>query len=492
MIQNLEALVRAGKFKEASEALRDIKFSQVSRQEALAYAGIAIRVGQLVIALKILNPIIRGKNLLKPATAPEEIQYANLLRRLGAIPEAQEILKNLNADNYPEVSLYLAFCHTSQWEYKEAIPHLRHYLKTATAENAGFTAYKGSVAKVNLLAALIHEESFDEARALSSELFEELNPENARLLLGSVHELTAQLEISCKQWDKASYHLNQSAGLLQHAEGSLEALLIEKWQAIADTLKLGKPTESLLAIKERAFSLKQWETVRDCEFYRAKVTKDFNSLVHLYFGTPFLSFKKRILKELHQQFEVPKEYLWEHDSTQKNFGIASESFNLTTAQSETVALPPGQALHRLFIILCQDFYRPVPLVTLYAKLFPGDYFNPVSSPNRVHQIIKRFRQWLAKNKLGFEVQELSGSFKLSIAPGSAVKIPREPLPLESKDLEIRRLQELITENEFTAREAAAALSASRSETQRVLKWAVEAQVISIEGATKNLRYKKAG
>jgi hypothetical protein len=168
-------------------------------------------------------------------------------------------------------------------------------------------------------------------------------------------------------------------------------------------------------------------------------------------------------------------------------------FNPVTAQLEngSAPMPPGQVLHRLFIILCQDFYRPIPLISLYAKLFPGDYFNPNTSPNRTHQVIKRLRQWILKNKLDLAIEEVSGAFRLRLTSNLAIRIPRQPLPLVSIELEVLRFKTLVPNEEFTAREAAAAMLASRSETQRVLQWAVATGEITSHGATNRVRYKKS-
>jgi tetratricopeptide (TPR) repeat protein len=492
MIQKLEALVRAGKFKEASQGLKKVKLSKVNRDDALAYAGIATRIGELNLALKILNPIVRGENLLQPASQNEKVQYGNLLRRLGALPEAVEILKEIDSELHADASLYLAFCYSTQWEYNEAIPHLRAYLKNAQSHRTEHSPYKIFVAKVNLLAALIHEESIDESRSLIAELLQELNQTSTSLLLGNVHELTAQLEIQCENWDAADQHLAQAASLLENAKNSADALYIEKWQAITESLRSGAPTSTLIKVQERALELHHWETVRDCEFYIAKLTDNHRALIHLFCGTPFKSYKSRVLREFKGGLKLPNDYLWCGNFVESIEQKAPDVFNLITAQVEngSSSLPPGQALHRLMVILSQDFYRPTPLVSLYSKLFPGEYFNPETSPNRTHQILKRLRKWLSVHHLSFEIQEIDGAFRLNLESGSAIRTPSQPLPFNSKKLELVRLQTLITANEFTAREAAETLQTSRSEIQRLLNWAIEDRIITVHGSTKTLRYKK--
>lgn len=484
MKQELENLIRTGQLKKAASLLKKVRLSQLSRSEALEFAKLASRVGLPQLSLKLLRPIVRGDQLLSPATDAEKIQYANTLRKLGANPEAIEILKNVDANKNPEALLNLAYCYTVLWHYDLVIPTLRKYLSMIDSKS-----YSASVAKVNLLAALINENHLEEAEEFSSDLREVLKPSESALLLGNVWELSAQLKLKLSDWDAAIECLEKASSLLQHAENSVSALFIEKWMAIAKSLKKGVATDQLIAVSERAQKIRQWETIRDCEYYLAKLSGDEAKLLHLYFGTPFVSYRKRIIETLGGSEKLPETYTWcVNDSPEKIFDLS-----LSVTEDQRHSLPTGQALHRLWIVLSQDFYRPFQLVSLFGKLFPGDYFDPATSPNRTQLVIKRLRAWWQKENLPFAIDAGDGGFRLKLAPGAAIKVPRNPLPLNGIELELKRFSLLIRKTEFTSKEAAKILSMSRSETHRILQEAERKGLIELSGATNKAIYqKKAG
>ena len=118
MTQEIEALVRKGEFVEARRRIRAIHLKKVPRRDALAYANLARRLDLTKLSLKILNPIVRPENRRgsSPATPEERIEYAASLRNLGAVPEAEEILGEIDAGKYPQAEFHLALCLIAGWQ----------------------------------------------------------------------------------------------------------------------------------------------------------------------------------------------------------------------------------------------------------------------------------------------------------------------------------------------------------------------------------------
>ena len=476
MIQDLENLVRSGQFAKVAEFLRSMKLGKIARMEQLAYANIATRIGDLRIALRILNPTIRGQTS-EPPTPEEKIQYANALRKLGAVSEAEEILRSIDARALPEAFLHLAFCLVSRWEYVEAISLLESFLASP-----GVAPYRRSVAQVNLLAALVHEQRHDEVSGVLMELQKVVGPTETPLLHGNVLELRAQLAIQTREWDSAISLLAEAAALMRQADGSVGSLQIDKWRVVAMAEKERRAPIELRTIQKRAIEQGQWEAARDCEYHLAKFAQDEPSLLRLYFGTPYGSYRRKIEKLVR---EVPDTWDW-------SFGPLSEgSFDLARAASldGSLQLKAGHMSHRLLIALSQDFYRPASVISLFSQIFSGDYFNPDTSPNRVHQGLKRLRGWLEENRAPARLEESSGHYRLQIIRGNAIRLSRDPLSTSHQELELTKLRAALAGQEFTAKEAESVLGCSRASTQRLLRWASERGKLKLEGHTNRARYR---
>lgn len=468
MIQDLEKLVRDGQFTKAKLLIKELRISEIPRSQSLAYANIASRLGLLHVALRVLNPVIRGPNAHE-ATAEEKLQYANCLRKLGAVEEAMAIIIEIQSA-HPEALLHLAFCLQSQWRYKEAIP----ILEKAVAEK-GLEPYRQLVAKVNLLAAFVNEKLSDQAVALANELVKALENSPSRLLYANVLELSAQIEIHRGNFSEAFIRLEKAKTLLSEAQGSTSTIFIEKWMAIGHSLQQKKVVPELMTIHQKALEQGHWETVRDCEFYRASLTGDRSTLIKLYFGTPHAEFRERILQT---GLDIPE--TWDYADGLKPKRILD--LRTGVMSSGDFHVEPGQASHRLLIALSQDLYRPLPLLALFSRLFPGEYFNPDSSPNRVHQILKRYR----KIDIGIAVEEADESYRLNLGPEVAIRLPKESFSLGTEELRFLKLRSQVKPGSFTLEDAISALEVSRSSAQRVLKWGTENHklTVSVQGGKK--------
>jgi hypothetical protein len=369
----------------------------------------------------------------------------------------------------------LAFCLQSQWRYKEAIPLLEEVAASTELE-----PYRLTVSKVNLLAAYVSERAIERAAALAGELLSSLENGASRLLHGNVLELSAQIDIYRLSFGEAFAKLEKARALLSEAQGSTSTIFVEKWMAIGRSLEAGRPTAELLAMERKAMAQGHWETVRDCEFYRASLTDDRATLIKLYFGTPHGEFRERIEK---MTLDIPE--TWEYGGGPSPARI----LDLRTGAMDDAGFffEPGQALHRLLIAVSQDLYRPFPLLSLFSRLFPGEHFNPDNTPNRVHQNLKRFR----KVEIGVEVEESLGSYRLKAAGATAVRLSRTPIPMETEELRFLKLRASVKKPDFTTEDAVTAMNISRSSAQRLLKWAAENRKVIPGAGPGKIRFKFA-
>ncbi len=487
MIQGLEALARAGRFDDIKKTLRTLNVRELPRRDALPVANLARRAGLTEFSLRVLNPIVRPERPGKavPPTPAETVEYAASLRNLGAIAEASELLEEIDCRSYPLAEFHRALCLIAEWYYGRAIPLLRSYL--AGTEGS---SYAREVARANLLAALIADEQLDEARSLDGEFRSQIDRAAHPLLYRYGLELGARLEITCGRWRQALIHLKEAEQGLEVLQDPVSDLLVNKWIAVAHSMESGRVTSGLTEARILAANLRQPETVRDCDFYIAKLTRDQDLFTRLYFGTPFDSFRKKIQNSVGAMIELPDCYLWSGDRK----GPAKRRFDLVLArdtagpQRKVAELSPGLALHRFLIVLCQDLYKPVPRLSLFSKLFPDDRYNPETSPNRVHHISSRFHKWLRTEGLPLQLEEVGGAYALRFTGPCSIGIPREPLPLEPRHLRLIRLRSLMKQPSFNTHEAMKTTGETKPTISRLLKWAVETGMLRREGWGPSSRY----
>src|SRR5262249_5493625 len=143
------------------------------------------------------------------ATEKERVEYAAALVRVGATMEAIELLRTCDAKQTPEVSLYLAYAHVTQWDYAASIPLLAKYLPHAP------DLYQAIVVKLNLAAALVHERHHDPAQHLLSELEAETRSERLESLYGNTLERLAELAIDRRRTAEAERYLDRAEKAVQ-------------------------------------------------------------------------------------------------------------------------------------------------------------------------------------------------------------------------------------------------------------------------------------
>jgi hypothetical protein len=448
----------------------------------LGYANIARRIHNFRLALAILNPVVRSANPSLVATDEEKIEYAESLRKLGAVNEAEQMLRGVNAERNPDALLILAFCHFSKWQYHETLPLLERCIA-----NESLPAYRRTVAKLNLAATYVYLERYDQAVPLLNELKKHTVEFGHKLLHGNVLELLAQTAIAGDQWAQARDQLEQAGRILNEVD-SVDGLFVHKWQAILKSLELRAAQPELGQVRERALREQHWETVRECDFYLGLTGADPELLQHLYFGTPFTSYREKIVRRAGPTLSLPEHYIW----SQKD-GARESLIEVGSGQcAGREGLAEGQLIHRLLIVLSRDFYRPAPLLALFGALFPDEFFNPVSSPNRIHQATKKLRVWLREIQADAELIETEGSYLLKPGQHCGFKLPSEPLSLDQDQLLLAKLARAYGgRSEITARELSKELDVSLATSKRLLLLATRLGDMEMIGGGASSRYRKA-
>lgn len=466
----------------AGRELENLVACKLPRTCLAEVASLATRVSAADIAVNLLNPIVRPPPRSPViATADEKAQYARALIRIGALYEGMAILASLDPVETPVVLLFQTFGYVAQWNYKATISLLRRYI-----EAPAITAYQRLVGKVNLLAAYVHERDW-QAQPLLEELRQETARMNAALLRTNVLTLEAEKFIKESEWARAESALDQAQKVLSDTK-SLDGFFIDMWRAILNLRRApGKQTlEGLRIIREQAHNRRHWETLRQVDWVQAEVTRNPPRLTHLYFGTPFVDFREALGSS---GLEIAAEYFWGNELERPVDFV----FDLAEGKSDLddCELKAGQLIHRTLSVLASDFYRPFQIARLHSKVFPQEFYDPTTSPLKIHQALTRLRTWLGKHLSGLNVIERDSCYALEWSPSARfhISLRKHQEHSDRWTWYLQKLEEKFPSGQFTKRDVCQAMGVSPTQARSILKRGFEQKKVASKGQGKSTRYR---
>ncbi|MGE4131858.1 MAG: hypothetical protein AB7F86_09465 [Bdellovibrionales bacterium] len=482
-INEFEAMIRSGRLAEARGRLNGLRIAQVPSTHRARLAQLLTRANLSHKAVACLVRSVRLGNSVNPrASLSNLLTYAFALIRIGSAHEAKQILEAL-PESCAQKHLYLGFVHQTIWDYALAVPHLEKYLSFEA-----LTPYERATAEVNLAASLIQVRELDRASQMLIHLLPKAKDNNWDLLYRNVSELTAQAAAEQGRWSDARKALASIHSGQSRVQTTAD-LFVAKWAAFVDVLE--KPTQdrvvALRRVRECAKTFDHWETIRDCDRVLAEVTHDVGLFNHVYFGTPFASFRKRMLENSRSWTTPPTSYTL-GSQTGPVFDLMAGAL-----KDGTAALRPGHILHRSLCFLLEDFYRPVSMGRLFNQLFPGEYFNPESSPGRVANLIHRTRDWFRNQGLPLEIETSMRSFQVKLTdPNFGIYFSKVMDPQVTQEINIEgyltRIRSRLDTAHFTCGDAFKTWDVSRSAAIRILNGAVNAGLIARLGKGRNTYY----
>lgn len=480
-LDEIEVLIRSAKGEKARALLLELHEKKVPVNLLLQMAGLARRANLPELGVRLLNPIVRPKAKMKrEASAKDIVEYAASLMRIGASKEASDLLETVDPTAVPEALLFRAMLLLKKWNYAEALPLLRRYL--AIPE---ISEYQRAIGKINLGLTLIHENHLGEAKSVLSEVLEECSAKRYDLLHGNALRFLGNLEIARKNWEVGIEYFRQSENLLTDAKG-LDYYFCKKWVAIAKFYLNPKSHEcrtELDKMRDEARRLHHWESVRDLDYHQALVSRDTKLFELLYFGTPFPSFRARVTKDWKRP-EGETTYHWKMGSGEAHYiDIAMEQ---KTAQGGF--LKAGQSMHRLYVALTSDFYRPFTIAELYEQVFPEEFYCPGVSEFRVHQAMKRLRKWFEQNKIPLQIESVDGEYRLTTDECVEILIHEGGKIQTSGDFRLQFLKTQLGE-EFSIKDAVPLLKLTRRRAGEVIQEAVLSGILTKVGKGNRTRYR---
>lgn len=466
VISECDERIRKGLIPQAIQMLQQLELNKISDPLRARVANLYRRVHLVHNGLTVLRPIVRPSRLSrrKIPTVQDISEYALLLEKIGAVPEALYLLSSFKTMNDPELLFAKAACHIHQWNYEEA-----ELLLKECASNTS-DPYRRLIAKVNWVAALVELQNYDQALSTLEECIQETQLQNYQRLNANCLEISAQINIGLKQYKKARQDLEISTQILGIAP-TLEPLHIRKWISLIDALEK-KSTEPLEVFKQAALNANNLSSVRDTELNILKIVRNEEKLDFLFAGTPLPGFRRHIERELgHKiqktQFMIPFGKVDEHSA---KIDLLTSEFEL---KNHVLDLCPGRVTFKLFETLLKDFYGVSSVGSLFSYLFPEEYYNTKTSPERVRQVIYRTRKWLKENELPFSIVEIDSCYRIVVEKPVFVKISTQTSQSDPLFSLFTRLMTVFGDHSFSAKEAQEKMKLSYGSWHRFCSWAVE-------------------
>lgn len=484
LLTTLERLVVASDHGLVKKALSEINFRQVPRVHTVSLAEISWRISEPLLALKVLNRVLFPKNELSTqATTREKFVYATALSYLGASREAFSILESIDTKKEPEVLLRKALALFSEWRYADAIPLLHDF-----HQRTDVAPYRSLIGKVNLAAALIVEKHFDEASLLLTEIQSLCEIGGYALLSGNAFEMQAQIAFFKGDYARALANLENSKSRLKNQGGQF-ALFAEKWTVLSYAFRDRTPAGllELRKFKQKAFALRQWETVRECDLFESALQQDIHLAKTLVLGTPFESYRRRI-----RNF-VGKKML-ANGRGELHLGTEFQDrqtfiFDPYSVQQGGASLHTQRRLLALYDALTNDFYKPSHVGLLFERIYSDEKFNPFSSPKRVLSLIHRLNSWFRTQQVPLRVQLKKSEFRLQSDGDQHViaKVQRgQRLSKEAGGVSL--LRDHFKQRTFSSQKVAVALNISKTSAQNLIAHGLRQQVIIQLGNGRSTRY----
>lgn len=474
----VDLLIRDAGWELAKARLLALKPAKMSQPDLIRFASLCRRSNIPSTGISALRPLIRPTKKNLGVASPESIvEYACGLVRLGAVREAESLLRKIDFRETPSVHEAMAFLRTKEWDYHLAIPHCREHLKRL--ENG---SYASSIAKLNLVIALYFEAEFNEAAEIIQGILSSRENFRYKLLQGNCYRVLGNLEFSRKNFALAAECFQKAYQIFSSSVG-IDEFLVRKWIALVDYFHhkgSAAAQVTLDGVRHEALRIQHWESLRDIDYQLACYHRNEPLLVHLYYGTPFGRFKWRINRDF-PELSIPADYHWKLGD--------GDGKRTRTIDFEAEGVEVGTVLARLYYALTADFYRPMSAIDLFQKIHPDEFYSHGSSENRVHQALLRFKALLKKAKLPMFVENAKDQYRLRASERVDLLIRNtsrsNPNQLEHR---VGTFKEKFGSSSFTAKDVEALMGKPRRTVSHILSEATEAGLLVRTGSGKATRY----
>lgn len=493
LIKNVDELIKQGQVNEARRVLWAVSPKDIPRKYIVPVARLTRRTRMNYFTLRVLKPVIKTDHLFSGYSTEEELAlFAGALVRVGARNQGIKILSELEAHRNPDVLMFQVDAYFSEWNYKAAIPLLKKYL-----EFEQLSDYQILVGKLNLAASLVFEGLNGQAQDLLAVLRAEFKSKNYRLLYANSLELSAQVSLAQKKFSLASNQLELASKILKN-ESSSYGFFLMKWKTISDLIQFPNNKnviEKIRLLKEESKKINDWESLRQIDFFNSISAQNEKLFLHLMIGTPYVNYRSILRKKYGSEVELPKSYQFQITDKERlplsdeiAFTInKAHSLNIRDGKTDKCSLSYGQLPHRLLMLLTKDFYRPLSVGEAFSLLYANEYFDPISSPERIRNLVSRINVWFKKSKIPLFVQSEFQMLHLVSKSQMILEVATENTVLNKNNLLLAKLYQQVQKNWFTSSALAIALNISQRSSQRLIH--ANSNLFETQGTGQNQRYR---
>lgn len=464
-----------------------------SRDDRLQLAYFARRTFLYDRTLELLAPVVypRPGRARSEATDEERAEYATALAELGASEESIQLFSEVNLAQVPWAMEGWVNAHYRQWDWKRPFPALVRALKDPHLpfkDRLTLEFYYGI--------ALLHgHRKVEAARATLERVLAEADQRGFPLLATQVQLMLMQCFWFSENWEELR---KTGAAVVERDEQGLGiescANRARFWLAMVD-LRLsadpGARKDSLKRVRElraQYAASGQWWHYRNCSYYEALHAGDEDTLLRYYFGNPNPQTRERLLKFLgRDESSLPTSY---------ELQLGSLSSPPVTGPEPTIDLAlggpfkPGRTPLNVLRAVTADLFEPPRLGTLHERLYPGERFNPASSPQRVHQALWQTRKALQEHQVPLEIVETNERYELRALAPCRLKLHRESR-LSPEHSKLLSIQTRLQDRAVSSRELAELLQTSLRTAIRLARSSTEQGLLQEVGRGRQLRYRLA-
>lgn len=475
LILRVDALITNYKLDEAREILANLWIDQVPDQHRAALAQLCRRSGLNRLGLKFVHTLVHES---KVASTQDYLEYASCLRRAGLHHEALRIFKR-HAD-LPAAQIQSSFCHIQHWDYAQAAAIL-----VGLAEKSSLSAREARVVKVNLVSSLIFLGEMQTAQSWLNAVLPDCQAHSPHLYINAL-ELQTQIHLAQGDLARARGNIALARPLIDQQDGTAQ-MLLEKWEQILNIAE--NPTDDAIArlgqFREHIRRAGHWESLRSMDWEVARVTGDERLAAHVYFGTPYMAFRRHVLSTPFGR-RIPHHYI----RVDSRWDGEGERRLVDGVTGENMLFKFGTVPYRVAMLLFSDFYQPWTIYRIFDGLFPDEAFNPFSSPKRLYRLLERARAEIQSKNLPLEMQTSGNGFRLRPKDDGAVVVYETMCFRSSEDLVREALHAKFLGRPFSVREAAKILPLSTHQSARAIRKLVTNQdVEAVNSAGKSALYR---
>jgi tetratricopeptide (TPR) repeat protein len=467
----IDELIVRGELSKAHLLFRKLTIGNIPREQRYLYANLARRLNEPIKGLKALNKVIRSESTNNQASDEEKLEHSGNLITLNLHREGLSLLCEVSYKKLPESYLVNVFANFKTWDYEKSIPLLQTYLGINNIPD-----YKVVLAKVNLLACYIFQEQFENVITLVNEIERICKKKGYNLLLANALELRAQIHFSRKEYNIAWKQLDLAESFIDHTN-NFSHLFILKWKCFIKSIKrddIGQLKPALALARK----MKHNESIRSIDYFKACYTKDHRLMNQVFVGTPFSSFRKKILNN--NEWFKPQFPL----SINSRARCLIDFDNSKIIEADHVSkMKPFQLKSKIIQSIVSDHYVEKSGFSIFQDVYPGEYFNPHSSINKVQKAISRVNNELIKNH-SFNIKCTNGQYRLSKKVG--IIFSNQESQLERHHNQILKF---FGDRKFKCKDLEEYLKVSKKSALRILDSLIKESIILKIGCYKNTRYK---